>query len=1640
MPGAWAPYGQNKVTNKKQLEDWSDTLNAFKKGNLAWPTKLMSFEVWCHVTMYDPRAADGGALFQQLMNFLLSHKTSQSMVTHDYSSSYFVKHTYSKPYQEPDPKKPKKQHTVQWSLDDDRYNGMKHGDLRIKAGDPDEVKYFYSPASQAVFTKPGGDNGHWGSTYDARGKGYIFEDPKMWLALLYSTPAAPSGRRNWWQSTGLTNVADDASVNQGTAITFASDGTPASGKCVESSGCPAFANICAMVIGLYYYTNCEDSANNWIVEQEIDGVTYQCRMRMYNPNLTGTGDQLAYRQEALNPKNKFYKQRKIIGSHNMRNAFPFPLIQSMPVTDVDSMDTQGNFATIGSYPFEPMQLLAGNPISHLAGSAPKQGAKSKKKQAGTYELKAAAPLAISPCLGEHDARQANGDYSNIRAQNKSIKESVRLLASKWPKRVNYTGDTYFGFEVPAALWLYPHYSLPGDSKPRIKQLKKGGKHVSKEPHWQPWPTLKENWKEIMNKYCKDKGNYEAFHELFKEGSYNFMTAAERRARALGHAMPAGPSGTVPKPVDAQQVDVSTPDEPDDAATETLHDGNGLYTGVYVDGAPTARQPAVTVAEPQEGEGDTVEFNTDQALDVAPVTDESIALMTQADLVELDGGEVKDRNNMEARELQQAVGAGRVLQELDHGAERRAADCNKHFKSAQHHPWPHKHLYEESSMEVVGEEMNEEALKSYRQAYGSTHNLFLRGEATPKAIKEVKVHYGKAKDKILGSYLTEWGASEHHRAHWCRILAIYFDETSLGSSRLSITAEQKRAGMTGGVWIKKHASHHQTIAGVMHYGKQRNTKEYERVWPPVFKGKPPSDSLKSKFNLDLMLGADATLSKCLVEDKIAAMDQMESEMTVLQWVTSPWHYAYLPYQPQTSLFVDGETYSEGCKRCSRPFYEYKQMYATYNRAVEKTAHYPMLYWHREKDAGTYAPNPIHEPSHWKDEEGKIEQVVPHDKSGTELPRPAGAEGWHNWQTFEFKLYKLTVAKSLMKISEKPEDVQRAITNHTMFPLTYRCFENHAWVQSRVGAQQRTFGQGKLTNGKVKFGMLDYKLSRVSKYCNLCKDCAAVLELAPGLFHRNHRTVYDPRLVVGNAEKVRHTPKTGASWWLGVVARKALSGATVNLDALFTKKPQVLSRYDDKGKERYLKAFEETMEVYTSYLQDKQHNMTVLEGRTKMRQPPDIHVQTVIPSWMGGKKGEGHEQDWQKIHRAVRDLKLMITDPKHAVDMENPALKDMIFALERKYVHLEKFKPDSNAKIFDPDMMRVEERNVQLTMTGPARKGESNVFENCLRIRTYQPRGAATGAKTKRVKGKDSAGNEVEQVQFVMPPAEDYVEKVYFATRRGGTGQATCSQGMPTMWCGDGYVTAWDDTKKKWVDATHLQDRNNPSTQVRTMRQSRLFITYSLHRPITSEVEGRLILERMADASYELFGNDVNLSELLIFGMKLDSSAHAPDTISRAKFVPITETNKDAAMPNFYANIKGSSYIYDTYETHVESVEVDGGMEIGPQRHHPHFHILLTINHWSYVQIDYYKMSSYLELMFKGLDPLKRGWKDRFKLIDASGRLFYTDNENPYVHIKLYPQDNWADVISAYVRKNTTPGVMEALSARTGRAVGLPTDYS
>ena len=127
---------------------------------------------------------------------------------------------------------------------------------------------------------------------------------------------------------------------------------------------------------------------------------------------------------------------------------------------------------------------------------------------------------------------------------------------------------------------------------------------------------------------------------------------------------------------------------------------------------------------------------------------------------------------------------------------------------------------------------------------------------------------------------------------------------------------------------------------------------------------------------------------------------------------------------------------------------------------------------------------------------------------------------------------------------------------------------------------------------------------------------------------------------------------------------------------------------------------------------------------------------------------------------------------------------------------------------------------------------------------------------------------------------------------------------TMWRGDQYVGSQSTTNQNKLKSGGA---NRELIQHRKMRQSRLFITYYLHRATTSEDEARFLMTRMADAAHELFGNDQNLSELLVFGYKVSSSMGNTDPLSVGGFTLIEKPNKKDQQPFFYGDTTESSYM-------------------------------------------------------------------------------------------------------------------------------------
>lgn len=115
-----------------------------------------------------------------------------------------------------------------------------------------------------------------------------------------------------------------------------------------------------------------------------------------------------------------------------------------------------------------------------------------------------------------------------------------------------------------------------------------------------------------------------------------------------------------------------------------------------------------------------------------------------------------------------------------------------------------------------------------------------------------------------------------------------------------------------------------------------------------------------------------------------------------------------------------------------------------------------------------------------------------------------------------------------------------------------------------------------------------------------------------------------------------------------------------------------------------------------------------------------------------------------------------------------------------------------------------------------------------------------------------------------------------------------------------------------------------------------------------------------------------------------------------------------------NYPAADYEKDTYWTHVEYVQASGGVEIGPVSRMYHFHVRLSIVHWSRIMFDYYVMSNWFMRAFKG----EEAQEQNFKLLDQNGHPWIRDSEQWYAQAKLHPQDDANDVVQRYIVKTAT----------------------
>lgn len=1652
----YPPYGYRKWDQRKA--------HPHERYRKEWPEWLPSYEMWCAMTNYNELEEFGGVSFQRLMHFLLvDGRQNVSSITHLDKEEFRY-----------------------WPAD---------WDVRV----PTNERYLFAGGKVAHCAESCGrtaDPG-WGAGYVQMstttdksrfdGPGYdelkAGGNVKKWLSEMFVPRSfRPVSRVQFTVAMGLKGdipLIPNCKRSQPTVEQLFGEGAFGAGHPGDGGGCPCGGNRLAALFGLYFYEGCDDAAYNWTEEVSVTDKKgkkhkYSVRMRLPNPNFKEVQGYMVV-EEKLNPA-------AIKRADNPKHIVNPKL--GTPLPHVDRY-------------FQQYDVIAR--FTDTMKVNPKTGEVSNLAKGERLWR-----MLLNPIFG----KIGKGTLQDVKPggkKNESLRSMVRRLSNLLDNVHEPEGDNglMIGFRVPAAIWMHPHYTGPGQTVERSRPRHKGD--GLKQPY-QPLPEwavgIRPGDEEVFDLSVADavKDEELGISKLFKMPIVNDLY--ERMLYAIGLEKE-------PARVNSIRELLKQPAEPDPPRQLALASRRVQSSAVPQSSQPTQAETqsrlepgsAPLREAPQDAEGldedeqlDASNLANDQArtqelLDIgAPSLEEGVTNAFAETAVW--AGETENRYFAEERLLERDKEQfdkenvpSFIPTRLEPGAPRRIKDdtLNYHFFSAAYNPWPTEYLYSPNSSKFrMSGPMNPEAVIEYEQKYGNVSNLFIRSQKLPRSILGVDLRYGEAltcpgdRKRLLWDLpITAYKDSNQHllylapdgkkqfdeevvgddlverfRRCMVQICRIYYDES--GNLSTSIDVEKKREGMRNGITIytaqKKDfvdANGKYISSYTEPHFNTRVQKNQRRALPSVFNKKPPVNKGKQ-----FCPGQGQKLPTGLrAPDDYFAPDVswVTSSMKVIEWLQTPWHYQYLPYQPLTSTFKDGETFCEGCMRCARPFFEYKDRFEAYWLAVRQTISWPQKYWRIKNGGSSAAPLPFHDPRFW--EHGvKPQETLPGGQvvdipTAQHVSEPSKLVdgGYHNWETSKFRIgdspdleYEWQLLKGRIELDKRRLlHIDKAIRDQKNFTFRKVINESFDELRNQLGVY-KPLVQGKLTNANamIRFGMDEYHMTRSTKYGNVCKDCAGVLTFAPGLYEMNTRQIGSAAVYSDGKRRVNQQ-----NWWSNLAT---LMVEWTDPMGAPQRQPFDVSFITRKGglgtDEAATLKWEAHMKAAHAFLIKTHCNLPTVKNKegnevyemTKLLRPPEIYVQ---------KRFEKDSSKWPKLEaKAVKEATDMLEKLKAAVKFNyeqlqrskmppytaepykeiridgaavtfgSAALYDLLHETQVALVHRDAYRQASEGKVkkFDPDMQRWEYRNEP--------HGE---FKNCLRVKTWQPRGA-NAIRIQRDDGSTTG-------QLKLPREKlDYKEVIYYANRVGVNGdEGVMGKDHLSSWRGDQYV----------IDGLP----NGAAEQLRTMKQSRLFITYSLHRAVSSELEARNVMEKMADAVRLLFGNDRYLCELLLFGMALrkveTANKASTDSISRMQYTHIEKARKEGTL--FYGSRRGNSYQYDTYETHVDSVDVDAGIEIGPNKHYPHFHLLVTVNHWSYVQLDYYKMRSLLEEMFKGLSVGDRDFGDgRFKLVDAGGMPFYRDSENPYIDFKLYPTDNWQDVIAAYVRKNANPSIFEALRVRTG----------
>jgi hypothetical protein len=197
--------------------------------------------------------------------------------------------------------------------------------------------------------------------------------------------------------------------------------------------------------------------------------------------------------------------------------------------------------------------------------------------------------------------------------------------------------------------------------------------------------------------------------------------------------------------------------------------------------------------------------------------------------------------------------------------------------------------------------------------------------------------------------------------------------------------------------------------------------------------------------------------------------------------------------------DRETFSGGCVRCARPFHEFEFVYEMDRRLLQDkgmtfTSAWTKSHFHENKDDANrvtaQAPKPFDYPAFWTN---KV-----HDKDTAPGRRS-------KWSYFTFDMPEVEQdSRYNNKKGGQEGDLKRDLQ------ARFRQCANYSYQQTVYDGKLPEGGYPTITQGRmakegthVKYGMRGAMLRRHNKYCNVCFDCAQVLDSAPGLLIKNYR---------------------------------------------------------------------------------------------------------------------------------------------------------------------------------------------------------------------------------------------------------------------------------------------------------------------------------------------------------------------------------------------------------------------------------------------------------------------------------------------------------------------------------------------------------